>query len=290
MASVMGFREVLPRTFSHRYGESPSAERKYVLTVDEPIPTQLAISSVGILHGDPHPEFSYLRMLDASVSESDRYHVEISYKYELPKQKDFDPNPLARPDSWTFSVGGAAVPAMGHYYGDGNDDYRPLVNAAGDYLEGVEAVEAEVKATITGNRAAFPLGLAADVVNCLNSAPYLGAPAFSWMCSGISAQAQTEVVNQQELRYWSVSVELIYRKSGWVLQIPHVGTHYVSGGKKKRCWVYNEEDEKVASDTPQPLSETGDLLHPGGGGDPEMLTRRVHPVANFDSFFGTPPA
>lgn len=289
MASVLSFREVLPRTFSHKYGESPTAERRFSVTVDEPIPTQLAIDAVGILHGDLHPEFSYLRMLDASASEPDRYHVDIAYKYELPKQQDFQANPLARPDVWTFSVGGAAVPAMGHFYGNGNNDYRPLVTAAGDYLEGVESVEAEVKATITGNRATFPLALAADVVNSLNESPYLGGPAFSWMCSGISATAQTEVVNGLELRFYSVSVELTYRKSGWIMKIPHVGLHYVSGGKKKRCWVYNEENEKVDATTPQPLSATGNLLHPGGGGEPEMLERRVHPVTNFNMYFGTPP-
>jgi len=290
--AVISFREVLPRTFSHKFGESPTAEMRFVVTVDEPTATQTLINAVGYLHGSQHPEYSFLRMLDASVNELDRQHAELSLRFELPKQENLDPNPLARPDVWSFSTGGAQVPALAYYYGTGNGDIRPLVNAAGDYIEGLTTVEAEVRATISGNRATFPLAMAAAVTNSINASPYLGGAAYTWQCAGITGQQATEVVNSIEVRYWQVSVELIYRASGYVSKIPHVGFHYIDGTKKRRAWVYDGEpgqSEKVDATTPQPLTASGDLKYPGANGVPEQLLRRLHPAVEFAGYFGVPP-
>jgi hypothetical protein len=109
---------------------------------------------------------------------------------------------------------------------------RPLVNAAGDFFEGLTTEEAEVRASISGNRPTFPLATAAAVTNALNQGAYLGGAAYSWKCSGISAQQATEVVNDIEINYWQVSVELVYRQSGWPLLLPHVGWHYLDGSEK----------------------------------------------------------
>jgi len=292
--SVLAFREVLPRTFTHRFGESPTAERKFVVTTTEPVAHQLLLNTVGIFHGATHPEFSYLRCTEGSVTEPDRQHAEITYRYEVPNvgTEDYQPNPLARRDVWSFSVSSAAVPALYYYHGNGNGDIRPLVNAAGDYIEGLEAVEGEIKATITGNRPTFPLSVAGSVTNSINSAPYLGGAAYTWLCQGISGQQQLEVVNDIEVKYWSVSVELVYRSSTWVMKIPHVGWHYVTGGSKTKCWVYQNEGgekEKVDASAPQPLTESGNMKYPGGEGNPDQLLRRVHQAIDFTGFFGIPP-
>jgi hypothetical protein len=294
--SVLAFREVLPRTFTHRFGESPTAERKFVVTTTEPVAHQLLLNTVGIFHGASHPDpqFTYLRCTEGSVTETDRQHAEITYRYEVPNvgTADYQPNPLARRDVWSFSVSSAAVPALYYYHGTGNGDIRPLVNAAGDYIEGLQAVEGEIKATITGNRPTFPLSVAGSVTNSINSAPYLGGAAYTWLCQGISAQQQLEVVNDVEVKYWSVSVELVYRSSTWVMKIPHVGWHYVTGGSKTKCWVYQgegSEKEQVDASAPQALTEAGDMKYPGVGGNPDQLLRRVHQAIDFTGFFGTPP-
>lgn len=288
--AVISYREVLPRTAQHRFGEGPTAERKYVVTVDAPTNTQAIINAVGIFHGSTHPEFPYLRMLDVSVSETDRHHVEVTYSYEVPKQENLDTNPLGRPDVWSFSTGGASVPFLYYYHGGGNNDIRPLVNAANDYIEGMTVLAPEVKASISGNRAAFPLAIAAEVTNAINASPYLGGAAYTWQCGGISAQAATEVVNEVELRYWQITVELIYRKHGYIEKIPHVGMNYIEGNKKRRAWTWNEAgDEKVPATAPQPLTEAGALKFPGGDGQPDQLLRRPYPAIDFSSYFGTPP-
>jgi hypothetical protein len=292
--SVLAFREVLPRTFTHRFGESPTAERKFVVTTTQPVAHQLLLNTVGIFHGASHPEFTYLRCTEGSVTEPDRQHAEITYRYEVPNvgNEDYQPNPLARRDVWSFSVSSAAVPALYYYHGSSNSDIRPLVNAAGDYIEGLQAVEGEIKATITGNRPTFPLSVAGSVTNSINSAPYLGGAAYTWLCQGISAQQQLEVVNDVEVKYWSVSVELVYRSSTWVMKIPHVGWHYITGGSKTKCWVYQgegSEKEKVDASAPQPLTESGNMKYPGGEGNPDQLLRRVHQAIDFTGYFGTPP-
>ena len=286
--TVISYREVIPRTASHKFGESPTAERKYIVTVDEPTPTQNLINAVGILHASAHPEFSYLKCLNIQVTETDRHHAEITYSYELPQQGELDPNPLARPDVWSFSTGGSQVPALVYYHGSGNSNKKPLQNSAKDFFEGLTTLEAEVRASISGNRPTFPLANAAAVTNSVNSSSYLGGAAHAWLCAGISGQQATEVVNDVELRYWQITVELVYRASGHDLLLPNVGWNYLEGGEKKRVWVKDPESgEKVASGSPRALTTAGGLK--ADDQEPDILTRRVYPEADFSNYFGTPP-
>ena len=286
--AVIASREIIPRTASHKFGESPTAERKFIVTVDEPTATQTLVNAVGIFHAAAHPEFSYLKCLNIQVTETDRHHAEITYSYELPKQKDLDPNPLARPDVWSFSTGGSQVPALVYYDGNGNGSKKPLQNTAKEFFEGLTTFEAEVRASIAGNRSAFPLASAAAVTNSINDASYLGGAKHTWLCTGISGQQATEVVNDVELRYWQITVELVYRASGHNLLLPNVGWNYLDGSKKKRAWVEDPESgEKVASGSPRALTSSGSLK--ADDQEPDILTRRIYPEANFSTYFGTPP-
>lgn len=293
--AVLSYRELSGRSFQHRFGEAPTAEQRFAVTLDDPATTtQEILDSVNILHGDPHPEYAYLRCVEGNVSENapDPWHAEITYRYELPSktgQADLDPSPFSRPDIWSFSTGGAQVPAL-VYYDNGNQTY-PLVNAAGDFFEGLTMDEAEVRASISGNRSDFDLALASAVTNAVNNAPYLGGAAHTWKCVGISGQQVTELINGAEENYWQVSVELAYRQSGWSLLLPHVGWHYIDGSDKKVCWVYSDDTppKKIAAAFPQPLDTDGSLLYPGAGGMPDILTRRINPEVDFNFYFGTPP-
>lgn len=290
--AIISYREVLPRTFSHRFGEAPTAERKYVVTVDAPESHQTLLNTVGISHGSQHPEYSYLLCVEGSITESDRHHAEITYRYELPKQDlgTFNANPLARGDIWTFSVGGAQVPALTYYHGNGNNDVRALVNSANDIFEGLTTLECEVRATISTNRPLFLLATSAAVTNAVNAGPYLlGAP-HTWHCAGISGQPAAEVVNGIEVRYWQISIELVYRKSGWDLVVPDVGLTCVSGSNKSACRV-KSDGEDIDAPTPQPLNPDGTQKYPPGTtpGEPDLLTRRIYPEVDFHYYFGTPP-
>lgn len=289
--AVVTSREILPRTLQHRFGESPTAERRFAVTVDSPATAHAdVIGAVGIFHGDAHPEYPYLRMLDASLSESspDPYHVELVYRYEVPKQDQYDPNPLLRPDIWSFSSSGSAIPML-HYY-DG-EQIKPLVNAAGEMIEGAMTEEAELRATIAGNRASFPLDIAAYVTNTVNASGYLGCPAYSWKCNGIGAQQAVEVVNDVEVRFYQITVELAYRATGWPLVLPDVGWNFLTKDAEgnnvlKRCFRLNGDNEEVAAANPVALAADGRMLPPGF--PPRLLVRRVHRAIDFATYFGTP--
>ena len=288
--AVLTYREVIPRTFTHRFGESPTAEIKYHCTTNGVTSTQEVLNAIGIFHGASHPEYGYLLCVEGAVNELDPYHVEVTYSYEVPAigTEDSDPNPLARADIWSFSTGGAAVPALAYYEGSGNGTVRPLMNSAYDFFEGAMTEEAELRATISGNRAVFPIGVAASVTNAVNSDGYLGAAPYQWKCQGISGQQQVEVVNGSELKFWAVSVELAFRQSGWRLMLPDVGYNYIEGSQKKRAYVLDAESgDKLASSNPVALNSNGSLKGPGVA--PDILYRRVHSEVAFQPLFGTPP-
>jgi len=286
--AILQTTEILPRTFEHRFGSSPTAQRRVIVTVDAPESTQNVLDAVGIYHGAPHPEYAYLICTNGSFTETDRYHVEATYSYEVPQvgTSDFQPNPLARPDVWSFSTGGAQVPALVYYHGSGNSDRRPLTNAAYDYFEGLTTLEAEVRATIAWNRSTFPADLAAAVTNGINASPYLWGARHTWQCAGISAQKTTEVVNDIEINYWTGTTELVFRQSGWNLLLPNIGLNYLDGSTKKRATV-KLDGEDVAAASPVALTDAGALA--SANTSPIILERRVFREVDFGSYFGTPP-
>jgi hypothetical protein len=249
--------------------------------------TALIVNSVGIFHLDAHPEFSFLRMTNASVTEASPtpFHAEVTFSYSVPEQEEQEPNPLARPDIWSFSTSGAAVPAF--YYFDGTTQ-KVLVNSADDFFEGAMTDESEVRATIQSNRPSFPLALAAQVTNCVNSDAYLGAPQFHWKCAGISASQATEIVNETEIRYWQITAELVFRQTGWELQLPDVGYNVFEGGQKIRGYVLDPDDKTTRIPCANPIALNSDGTKRDGA--PSILKRRVHRSVAFAGLFGTPPS
>ena len=286
-------REILPRTVTHKFGESPTAERRFVVSTDGETAQQDVLAMVGIYHLSPHPEWPFLLMMSVTATETDPYHSEITYSYSMPAQEDANPNPLARPDIWNFSAGGSNVPAADFFEVEPIfkplfwEEIQPLANAAGDIFDGVTKTEAELTATISGNRANFDIAMAAEVTNSVNDGYYLGRPEYSWLCTGITAQQATEMVNDAELRYWEIAVTLIYRHSTHLLKIADVGFNFLEGGEKKRCFVVDAEGTKVASANPMPLAADGSMLPAGQA--PRILELRVHPKINFKTYFGEPP-
>ena len=283
--SVIKVTEQAVVTASRKFGEAPTFQRKWVVEVDNPATTQTEIvNAVGVSFLMPHPEAAYCRAMTANVGNysGSRWHYEVTWDYELPKQENPDPNPLARPDIWKWSTGGLSVPAL--YYYDGTTQ-KPLQNTANDFFEGATTDISTLQASISGNRATFDYGLATAVTNSVNSDTYLGAPPGSWKCSGISAQPAVEVVNEVEVRYWQVEVTLEYRPDKWNLLLPNVGWNYLDGGQKKRVWVLDaQSNEQVPASNPQPLDNAGALKV----GAPDILERRVHRQVAFNSYFGQP--
>lgn len=283
--SVLNYKELAVVSASRKFGEPPTFQRKFVVEVDNPLTPQTEIvNAVGISFLTPHPEATYCRALNVSVGNynGSRWHYEVTWDYELPKQPNPDPNPLARPDIWKWTTGGLQVPAL--YYYD-NNTLKPLQNTANDFFEGATTDISTLQASISGNRATFDYGLATAVTNTVNSDNYLGAEPYKWKCGGISAQPAVEVVNEVEIRYWQVEVTIEYRPDGWPLQLPNVGWNFLEAGTKKRVFVRDPDtNEKVPSSNPQPLDNNGNIK----AGAPDILERRVHRAVPFANYFGQP--
>jgi hypothetical protein len=285
--SIIAAREILPRTYQHRLGESPTASRVWNLTVTDHVRADLALRAAGAFLGGTHPDYPVLQVLDVNVEEVDRFHVQVSANYGVPEdEEDFVT------DKWSFATGGAEVPALTYYEGAGNANKQALVNGAGDYFEGLTTKEAEVRATISWRRPTFPASLAAAVTNTVNSSAFAFGGVHTWLCAGISAQMETEIVDDVVQTYWTGTSELIYRASGWNLLIPNIGFNFKDGGQKVRAWVEFQNDDGTVERVP--AANAVALNHDGSRRAPDLapviLSRRVFPEVDFNQYFGTPPA
>jgi hypothetical protein len=284
--AILSYTELATVAASRKFGEPPTFQRKFVVEVDDPETKQTDIAnSPGVAFLQDHPEASYCKAMNVSVSNynGSRWHYEVTWDYELPKQANVDPNPLNRADIWKWSTGGLQVPALYYYEGD---TLTPLQNSAQDFFEGVTTDISTLQASISGNRPTFDYGLATTVTNSVNASGYLGGAAYTWKCSGIAATPAVEVVNEAEIRYWQVEVTLEYRPDGWPLQLPNIGWNYLDATLgKTRVWVKEKSSsDQVPASNPQPLTSTGGLAT----GAPTVLVRRVHKAVNFQQYFGTP--
>jgi len=168
----------------------------------------------------------------------------------------------------------------------GNNSTKPLTNSAFDYFSGLTTDEAQCKVVIQENRANFPSALAIDLTNTINSSSWIGGATHCWKCQGINGELKFEFFGEVLYRYWSVTVELLYRQTGWPLQLPDVGFNFIANNQKRRAVVFDfENSEWVASPNPVGLDGTGGLTL----GAPAILVRRVHREVNFNSFFASPP-
>ena len=282
----------LPRKSEFRFGDSPVLERRFVCTVDNPGTTTAAdcALAVGIDFGSRHPEYSRVPCISVDINEAyddSRYHVEFVATYEVSQDLLENIDPLLRPDKWTFETQGVSVPAFYYYDVDGNNSQRkPLTNSAYDYFEGLTTDEAQTRVVITGNRATFPSSLASALTNTINQFPWLGCPARTWKCMGITGELSQELVGVNVVDYWKFTTTLMYRQSGWDLLLPDMGFNYLASGQKRRVMTFDfENSEWIPSPVPMGLDGSGNQTF----GAPAILTRRVFREVDFNSYFGNPP-
>jgi hypothetical protein len=269
----------------------------FVVTLDGTTTQQAVIDAVGYTLGSTHPEFSFLECSGIEVTEIDKWHAEVSLSFFVRPVEASDPGsvPWALPDVWSFSAGTAQA-ACTTYFPTANNNVlqAALVNRANDPYEGLVKAEPELKATISGYRELFPAAEAVEVTGAVNNAIYAGGASRTWQCVGITGTPERTTVGTTLVEYWAITVELLYRRSSHNLFLPNAGLNYLLNGAanaKRRCWVINEEGEKVPSAGPMALDLNGDIKQIGAGPyPPDILEFRIHPEVNFSLYFGTPPA
>jgi len=306
--AILSFRE-LPRTFNRRFGERFVAERQFVFTVDDngtninEVETYLVeTQNIGLI-GSLHPDGSPIRVMEVDFEETyegSRHHCVYILRYGGDVQTDPDQFtfPTNRPAKWSFQTQGTTVPALFYFDQSGNESTKPLTNSANDYFSGLTSDEAQVKVIIQDNLTNFPSTQVLALTNTINSSAWLNGDPYTWKCQGINGELKYEVFGETLFRYWAVTVELLYRQTGWRLLLPDIGFNYLhplvnqnnlptGEFEKRRAMVFDfENGEFVASPNPVGLDGSGAQTL----GAPAILERRVHREVDFNAYFANPPA
>lgn len=273
------------------------AKRSWVCTLSDDTLTAAAVETVATqvieaaglaTWGQQHPEYPSLGLRKYTLTErfgDSPYHIQIVAEYGLLTANDLL-TPTAQTPQWSFEATQGQVPALYYYNGSGNGTMYPLTNSANDYFEGLVTEETMTKATMKKNYAAFPTAQVA-ATNSINDAQWFGGPTHTWKITGVNAEYTVGFFNWTVVSYWAASVQLMYRQTGWKLQLPDVGWNFIDGGEKRRAMVFDfKNSEWVASPNPVALS-SGNINITGR---PDILPRRVNPETNFSSLFPDVPA
>jgi len=289
--SVASFRE-LGRTLEGEVGGTTVAKRRFIVILDDnatvsPTANLDVIKAVGGGEwGVEHPEFKFLKLRKATMSETfgdNPYHVEVNLEYGVLPSKLLLA-PLLRSAEWVFeAVSGDQIPALFFYDGITK---QPLTNSAYDFFEGLTVPESLTRATITKNYATRPDALL-NSFGFLNSDVFSGAAIHSCKHEGSKIEQVEELWGNVRYNFWRAESQIIFRPSGWNLQLPDIGFNFISGGQKRRAMVFDFQNaEWIPSSGPLGLDGNGGLT----GGYPAILNRRVLPETSFSVLFGAPPA
>lgn len=288
--SVVSIKELF-RKNTYQIGSARQLVREWVCVLSDdalasPVSESAVFIAVGVDLGSHHPtyaEYACQKMTLTEGYEGSPYHVHLSAEYG-PVLANEMLSPTSRIPVWEFDSSPGEVPALYYYDGDGNGTLRPLTNSAYDYFPGLTTNESFVNIKITQNFAILPsVWIAAQ--NYVNDSVYLGCPAHSIKVAKVNV-AQSEEEAGGLIPYWKATAELVYRQSGHNLQLPDIGFNQISGGQKQRCMVFDlQNSEWIPSPNPVGLNGSGVQTN----GAPAILNRRVNPVADFASLFGTPP-
>lgn len=294
---VQSFRE-LGRSMEGAIDSPTTARRRFVVILgDDALQKDEKNLDVinalgGGLWGTPHPEFAFLKLKKFTLNETfgdNPYHVEAILEYGLVTANQMLP-PVAQPPvtqarkpEWIYeSVAGEQVPALFYYNGS---SLAPLTNSAYDYFEGLTVPESLTRVTIRQNFQSRPDAIISSFGN-VNSDAWAGAAVHHCKHEGSKVEQVFELWGNVEYVYWRVESQILFRPTGWNLQLPDVGFNYLGENGKQRAMVFdNENGEWIPSPNPVALNGGGGPA----GGAPAILERRVMPETAFQPLFGAPP-
>lgn len=288
---VSSYRE-LGRTIDGTVGETTVAKRRFVVILDDnatvtPTANLDVVNAVGGgLWGTPHPEFDFLKLRKVTMNETfgeNPYHVEVILEYAVLTENQ-TLSPIFRTPEWSFeAVSGEQVPALFYYDGDTR---QPLTNSAYDFFEGLTVEESLTRVTIKRNFQGRPDGIIGSF-GFVNSDGFAGASPYQCKHEGSKIEQVQELWGNVMVSYWRAESQILFRPTGWNLQLPDVGFNFISGGQKRRAMVFDfQNGEWVPSANPVGLNGSGGQT----GGYPAILERRVAPEASFTALFGSPPS
>jgi hypothetical protein len=284
--SVLFCREVIDgRGASQNFAENVKTKRTFIVTVDDPTTPLITIANTpGIRWLDKHPEFpTYCLGIDPE-NDGDPLHYKITFRYDLLRPEERHKLPWERADKFRYSGSLTSGPFVEHF-NDGNDAPKPVINSAGDPIEGLEKEEADWIVSITGNRQEFDKAKARQYFNAVNSDTYSGCPAGTVKCQVMEASQEIEQVDGDEVTYWAITTSLAYRETGWDTKVWNVGFNEIVGGQRKA--ILDAAGNPVS--TPVALAADGSRKAGTPPVTPDMLTFKKHKRRTFTGTFPALP-
>lgn len=295
MAWVSYQRVIEGTSISGKFGETLKIPERWQIRVDDPLTSKLDIligvtSEIGVTWGAAHWELPQLLAMEFDLSpvgrDGMRWMLTVQY-YTPPADKRPTENGIPE-DSWERQGGSVSVPAFNDYTG------APIVNSAGDPLEGLERERPERSWTHTKH---FNTDdeLEEVISNCdgrVNVTNWAGGANKTWKCYFKSAKRITTNLLDGEsdgsvLEYIESQWEFRYDPTTWKLLPWDVGFMEMSGsGLKKTITLSDGKPVKQ----PVALGPDGAALSPGSA--PNIVNDGdgvdVYGTVDFDEFFGEP--
>lgn len=292
--AILSAKELF-RKATFEVGKVYQLEREWVLVLsDDAItspPTEAdVIQFLALSNGADHPAIPRYKLRKIIITEGhgdSPYHIHVRGEYGIVFADELL-SPELRAPAWEFDNSPGEVPSLTYYDGTGNATLRALTNSAHDYFQGLVTQESLIVARVTKNFLNMAAGPNSWILaqNCVNDATYLGLPKHTWKVGKVTVTQESEEFSGSIKRFWKCVAELNYRQSGHNYQLPDVGFNFLDGGQKRRCMVFDfQNDEWVPS--PNPVGLNGFGLQTLGA--PAVLDRRVNPEVSFSSLFGSGP-
>jgi hypothetical protein len=299
--AVVGWRETVKGSgVSGRYGESNTYKRAFLVRVDHPATSKVAICRApGVVYGSPHPDQPDCKAMEFDCSMSDDVGLwwTVSVAYYVPEPTQIPDAQGIPVDAWAASGGTSTGPAFEDIDGE------TITNTAGDPLEGLEQENDDISWTLTTcfeDLSWNALRLAAS--NTVNDSTWNGGAAGTWKVnfrgatkktistteSGTAGQAPTDGSNAPDngtegtVTYWETTWEFRYRKNGWALKPWNVGFNELISGERQA--IVGGDGKAVKQ--PVALTSSGTAKTPGQ--KPDALEFLVYDEADFSDAFGEP--
>lgn len=211
--------------------------------------------------------FSWFKGTERGVQIDVRYEsVDEDGEQEKPEQDD--------PTTWkqiSISSSQITVPASESRDVEGALP-KPIVNSAGDPVDGLEEETAIAVLKYTNNFAVNPdLPKFYDYLNTVNQSKFLGAEPRTLRVTGFSADFDDAT------QIWKVALELTYNPKEWRIGYYDAGFNELVGGERKV--IKDKQGNPVSS--PVPLDNTGQAK--AIGQDPDILYVYPYEKKNFDN-------
>lgn len=298
--AVVGWRETAKgKKVSGRFGESNTYTRSFLIRVDHPATSEVAICRApGIVYGAAHPAQPACKAMEFSLDMADDvglwWTLSVTY-YAPPPEAVPDENGIPE-DSWAASGGTSTGPAFQDIDGD------TIVNSAGDPLEGLEQENDDISWTLTKCYSDMSWNtIRQDQSNTTNAAEWNGAAPGRWKVNFRGAQKKTIATattgtsgpspndgtnapaegSESTSSYWETTWEFRYRKDGWALKPWDVGFNELVSGERQA--IVGADGKAVK----QPVALTSAGAAKPAGEAPDALAFDVYDSSNF-SVFGEP--